>query len=138
MRHYINLVMTLCEGWQPSQRETFAFMYGGCAALALALHKLTGSPMVALIEPDGENERPVHVMVKTGDRYLDISGLRTYDEILADCHDEHACENTETWSLVSATPKLLNLWIKDGYFDPISRHLSIEAKNVAERLVANT
>jgi hypothetical protein len=69
----------LVEGssWSPSEREIGVFLYGGCAALALAIQKLTGLPLFALVEPDGENERAVHVMAKApGGRYLDIGGLR--------------------------------------------------------------
>ena len=138
MRRYMNAVSTLTEAaaWRPTEREIGVFMGGGCAALALAIHKMTGLPLVALVEPDGENENPVHVMAKLADgRYLDVNGARTYDEILADCREEHEC-TTGNWSLVSASPLYLKLCIKDGIFDPITATLAAEARKVAARLAA--
>jgi hypothetical protein len=120
--------------WHPSQREIGIFMYGGCGALALAVQKLTGMPLVALVEPDGENERPVHVMVKLPDgRYLDINGAQTYEEITTELRDEHECD-TDRLSLIHASPLLLKLWVTDGYFDPVSPQLAREARMVAAKI----
>lgn len=111
-------------------------MYGGCAALAIAIHNITRLPIVALIEPAGETERAVHVMIKAPDgRYLDINGLHTYAEVLADLCDNHDCD-TQNWSLISASLNYLKACIQDEIFDPITPQIAAEARQVAKRLIA--
>lgn len=76
--------------------ETKGIWYteGDCWALALALHRTTGWPMVALGYEDEETtpyqERGwVHVVVRTpDDRLLDVRGIR----------DEEACAREFLWS----------------------------------------
>lgn len=129
----------LAEGasWKPSDREVFDFMYGGCGSLALAVQRLTGLPMVALLEPDGENACPVHVMNRLPDgRYLDINGVRTLQEIFDDLREQHDIQNTADMWLTKANPALLRAWTQDGYFDAPSASLTREAKEIARRLVA--
>jgi hypothetical protein len=134
LRRWMRLVEN-ASSWSPTEREIGVFLYGGCAALALAIQKRIGLPLVALVEPDGENDNAVHVMAKAPNgRYLDIGGLRTYKEVLADLCDNHQC-NTADWSLVSVSPVYLKLCIKDGIFDPISPGLAKEANEVAARLI---
>jgi hypothetical protein len=125
----------LSEAWHPSERDIGTFMYGGCAALALALHNATKLPMVALVEPEGEDEHPVHIMLKYGDRYLDINGLRTYQEVIADCRDEHEC-TTDQWSLISATPRLIQLWTHEGYLDPVHSETAKAIPQIVQRMIA--
>ena len=61
---------------------------GGCAALALALHDITGFP-IGVVYGRGYNERrawPQHVVVvNIPDQYaIDISGKHTVDDLLMD------------------------------------------------------
>jgi hypothetical protein len=65
--------------------DTSLFQTGYCHALALALHRLTGLPMVALEAREGRRWAIIHVMVETQpDHYLDSEGERGIDDILFD------------------------------------------------------
>ena len=63
------------------------FLYGRCATLAIAMHRLTGAPIYGLVGYSEEEGRDVlvHAYVKlASDTRVDIKGPRALDEILAD------------------------------------------------------
>ena len=83
------------SGWSPSPDEVDEYNQGGCYALALAVHKLSGLPMVGLLNRNGYSsnwgggqEHLEHVMVLVGpDQYLDINGVNdrsSLNRLLAD------------------------------------------------------
>ncbi|MCE6958073.1 hypothetical protein LAZ40_03255 [Cereibacter sphaeroides] len=70
------------SGWPPEDAERF-YLQGYCHVLALALHRMTGWPLVAALRPDGA---PLHVFVEDegGDPW-DVDGRTSRARIQEDC-----------------------------------------------------
>lgn len=68
------------------------FLYGGCAALAIALHDATGWPLVAITDADNSHDGHIgmggsamHWTVRhPGGQLLDVLGLHDADELVAE------------------------------------------------------
>lgn len=135
MRHWINLVES--HEWAPSEDEIDYFCYGGCNALSLALNRLTGLQMVALMEPSDEHgQTPVHMMNAMPDgRFVDVYGVRSYDEVIRSCTEEHGCRLARYWDLIDVSEKTLRSFIRQGMLDRISPRTSAAAKAMAKRIV---
>ena len=111
-------------------------MYGGCHALALQLHAMTGLPMLAFAEPDGESERVVHIALQLDNgQLLDIYGERSSEQVLQNCRDQHQCD-TSQWTSFPTSPQHIKACIVDGILEPITRRLLADARSMATRLLA--
>jgi hypothetical protein len=72
------------------------FLYGGCAALAIALHDATGWPLVAITDADnchdghiGMGGSAMHWTVRhPSGRLLDVLGLHDEDDLVDGYHDD--------------------------------------------------
>ena len=64
------------------------FIYGNCHSFALAVHKLTGWPLLGVFRPsDMRDGMPSHVIVEDPlGRYVDIEGFRYPQEFEEDWH----------------------------------------------------
>ena len=75
------------------------FRHGNCAALALALHDLTGWPLTLVArnaDPDLLADTWMHVLVRYPDgRYLDITGTHTETDIQRDWAQYATGEDTD-------------------------------------------
>jgi hypothetical protein len=61
------------------------YLHGECHLLALALHELTGAPLYAVMETEGERAGClVHAFVAAGDHVVDLRGRRTREMMLQD------------------------------------------------------
>lgn len=66
------------------------FMGGYCGTFAVALHKLTGLPIWAMVEDDGM-ESVIHAFVRDGDKMIDVSGISDIlkPEEIEGCENPH-------------------------------------------------
>lgn len=74
------------------------FLYGRCATLAIALHRLTGKPIYGLVGTDEDTGESVlvHAYIKLdADTRVDIKGPRALDEILADFLEDEATADAD-------------------------------------------
>ena len=69
----------LLEKGELDQRAWLAFIYGQCHGLALAVHRRTGWPLVAVVDHDGVCE---HICVRRPDgQIIDVTGAHTSEEM---------------------------------------------------------
>jgi hypothetical protein len=66
------------------------YTMGMCDAYAIALHQIYGYPLYVIYgvykdEDDEENMEPCHIVAKKGNKYLDVRGERTKEELLKNC-----------------------------------------------------
>ena len=123
------------ESWTPTEFEIGRYMYGRCHALALELHKIVGFPICAIVEGSNFEETVIHVMLRAqDDKFLDIGGIRSLDDIRAFAEEEG--EICSGWRVIAVTPDWVEAAVKDGGLPPIRAGDISEARKVAGRLVA--
>ena len=132
--------------WQPTPREEFAYAMGRCADLALALQRRLNWPMVAIMEPDHEEQsygndwhRPVHVMLRGPEgRVLDIVGLRSVKEVgtWARGFVDDPAVMKDWWVTDYPVDRVsIREWIKEGYLQRPTPDETRDAQAVAARMV---
>ncbi|MFD6334865.1 hypothetical protein ACFWGI_35550 [Streptomyces niveus] len=95
-----------------------AFLYGGCAALALAIHDATGWPITAVIAEDGLE---LHYAISHFDGLLiDILGARTEDDVLL-TYEFHA--DGGAVRLTDATAADIEAW-HQNYGETVPMHVA--------------
>lgn len=78
-----------------ARRKTVHYTQGDCWALAIAVHEMTGLPMLAVGYTGDDGEPPherywCHVVIKVdGGMVLDIRGLRPPEEAIAEFMKSH-------------------------------------------------
>jgi len=84
------------------------FIHGDCPIYAIALHELSGLPLMAMLDYSDEIDKTVlvHAFVMHNNKVIDAEGYKTIDDI----EDEFPIENEA--EVVNITPKEL---IKIGY-----------------------
>jgi hypothetical protein len=146
MRDIITIVEQVDPVWSPTDQEIGRFMYGGCWAMAVAIHKQTGLPMVALQEEDTYSRRwgagqdvIQHVMVALAkNRFLDINGISTSSEIVGRLKDDHDIDASK-WRIIATSPEYLRAVARETNDDgdkvlaPLSWYP--DASKVAKRLI---
>jgi len=128
------------------------YRQGHCDAMALALHRLTGLPLVKIVglrtnrsprRKKGENwcEEPAHIAVKAGRYWLDVDGLhqdvpagrlawlRKPDKIAI--RPSSVRETTFTFSLHGVPEDEIFTAMKDAIDDPVLGDLIIQLRKPA-------
>jgi hypothetical protein len=110
-----NEVFLLDEG-RLDDRAWFAFIYGQCHGLALALHNRTGWSLVAIVDDTGACG---HVCVRRPDgAIIDVTGAHTSEEMTSACagqirdidtHYIHDLESQHGWA--QAEPDSAAAWV---------------------------
>lgn len=76
MRHWL----TLLENFNPiTDDDIELFMFGACHALALAIHKQAGLPIVVIWAEGVDQLIPAHVCNRLGDMFIDVRGSQTWE-----------------------------------------------------------
>jgi hypothetical protein len=136
MREIIRIVegpdALLHEQFDPADEH--AFMTGECHALAIALHKLTGEPMAAVVIRRGRTTEIAHVMLgdANGDILTDIEGERELPEIIDSLDFD---PNDESFEVVPATEADILRWIRYKKLPSITPSMQARADAAAVHLL---
>jgi len=116
----------------PSEQDDWVglFTEGYCHALAIAVHGLTGLPIVSLMIFRGRQRFIAHVMNEVdADDYLDVRGVRSLIEILEETEYD---PDTDDFAVEYAKPKNFT---KSRRFARITPEIATLAYEVAMRLI---
>ena len=113
----------------PNERE-LDFFVGDCPVFAIALHKLSGLPLMGIVDYDEDIDdwALVHAYVKQGENAIDASGLTTVEDILAEYPNSGEAEEVEF-----TIPDL----IKIGYGNQHNCPSLTEVIPIAKQLLTN-